>query len=167
MGARPSPKKPADKRLGHHKRTELIVVAQPLQSGRIPPLPRSYEVGVRKAWRDFWQSASSIPVDRTADMPALLRWAWLSNELAVITPVIEKSRLVTGSMGQLTLNPLAGYAQQLRMAIQHIEIEFGMTVLARSRLGMTIKRPDTATSQPGVIKNGAEPVDPRRLLSAV
>jgi hypothetical protein len=36
------------------------------------------------------------------------------------------------------LNQLAQYVQQLRGAIEHTEIEFGMTPLSRSRLGATI-----------------------------
>ena len=71
-------------------------------------------------------------------MPALLHWAWCLNELAVVLPVLSKARLITGGNGQPTLNPLAQYVQQLRGAKDRVEIEFGMTALSRSRLGLTI-----------------------------
>jgi hypothetical protein len=94
--------------------------------------------GPQRGWRAGAGSTCRSPVDPAADLAALLHWAWCLNELATILPVIERTRLIPGSAGQLALNQLAQYVQQLRGAIEHTEIEFGMTPLSRSRLGATI-----------------------------
>lgn len=134
-GARPSPKK-ADA-TGHRPHVGLVVLP-PAPGIRVPPIPRTYSATVRKAWREFWRSPVASAVDRGADMPALLHWAWCLNELDTILPVLSRTRLITGSAGQPALNPLAQYAQQLRSAVQWATVEFGMTSLSRSRLGLTI-----------------------------
>ena len=105
---------------------------------RIPSLPASYQASVKRVWRDFWRSPVAQAVNREADLAPLLDWAWDRNELATVIPVLTKARLITGPVGQPGLNPLAAYVNQLRTRIARVEIEFGMTPLARSRLGLTI-----------------------------
>lgn len=136
-GARPSPKKPESERLGHRRSTALTLMPAS-EKVRVPPLPHEYMTGVRRAWRSFWRSPIAQAVDREADMTALLHWAWCLNEMETVLPVLAKARLISTPGGQPTLNPLASYVKQLREAVQHAEIEFGMSPLSRSRLGLTI-----------------------------
>lgn len=48
----------------------------------------------------------------------------------------RKDRLVPGSMGQLTLNPLLKYAESLQKEIRALEDRFGMSPKARMALGI-------------------------------
>ena len=70
-------------------------------------------------------------------MPALRRWAWCLNELAIIMPMVAAARMLrTGD--KLVVNPLARLVAQYMAEVRVIEIECGMTPLSRSRLGATI-----------------------------
>lgn len=62
-------------------------------------------------------------------------------ELVAATP------LVTGSTGQLVSNPLVNQITLLTREIVHYEEHFGMTPLARMRLGIAIGEADEARVQ--------------------
>ena len=131
-----SARKPDQFREGHRTR-QMRELALP-SGAEIPPLPRRYEKPVRDAWRGFWRSPVSQAVDRGADLAALYRWAWCLNEFYRVAPVVEEARLVKGSTGQPSLNPLASYLATLQAAIKEAEREFGMTPMSRFRLGLII-----------------------------
>ena len=134
-GARPSPKKPDAVR----RRAPPTLTLVPSQDiSPVPALPRSYAASVRKAWRDYWRSPISKVVKVGGGEAALVHWAWCMNELAKVLPVLSAAPVIDGPGRSVVLNPLAQYAQHLRTAIARVEIEFGMTPLARERLGLAI-----------------------------
>ena len=69
-------------------------------------------------------------------MPALQRWAHCLSERERFSELIESSPLVKGSTGQPVNNPLVGQVAKLTREIAHYEEHFGMTPLARMRLGI-------------------------------
>lgn len=80
----------------------------------------------------------ALAVDRKADMPWLLDWAWALNEIQIIRPKIQDERLVDGSTGQVTLNPLISYMKVLLGIVERTAKEFGMSPVSREKLGLTI-----------------------------
>ena len=50
--------------------------------------------------------------------------------------LFRQARLVTGSVGQIRMNPLAAHIQVLEAAVVRLEVEFGLTPLSASRLGL-------------------------------
>jgi P27 family predicted phage terminase small subunit len=92
----------------------------------------------RDRWAAFWASTVADAVDRTSDLPALVRWIAATDEYDRVAKVVKRSRLVKGSMGQPVANPLLGYLAQLESQIAKTEAAFGMTPIARLRLGIAL-----------------------------
>lgn len=133
--------KPPSRLQGHREVTALAVVRDtPLQQD-VPPMPLSYAKqellpAAQERWIEFWQSPPASAVDMRADGERITRWIQAVNERLIIMPLIAEARLVRGSTGQLRLNPLADYVQDLTAEIERAEQHFGMTPLARFRLGI-------------------------------
>lgn len=87
-------------------------------------------------WAEFWSSPPAAMVEMRADGERLTRWIQLLNERLIVTPIVTEARLVRGSTGQLRLNPLVSYVELLTAEIERAELHFGMTPLARFRLGI-------------------------------
>lgn len=139
-GARPQPKgdHPVGKRDAVSHRTYGALTVLEAKASRLPSLPRGYRRGVRKAWRDYWASPVSSAVDRNSDMTALLDWARARNDLEEQRELLDQEGLVIDGIKGLIPNPRIAYVKHLTATISRAELEFGMTPLARSRLGVTI-----------------------------
>lgn len=102
----------------------------------IPP------VGLRKsakdAWLAFWRSPMATLVQDESDMDALRDWAFCISERDRIQPLVRKTPLVPGSMGQMVLNPLAALVKDYTRRIDRYREQFGMTPLSRMRLGIAV-----------------------------
>lgn len=90
----------------------------------------------RDRWESFWSSDVARAVDWGADGDRLVRWIRYVDEWHRAMRDYRRERVATGSMGQPVLHPLAGYIAQLEQAIAKAEAEFGLTPLARMRLGI-------------------------------
>ena len=99
-----------------------------------PKPPTGLLASSRTRWRQFWDSPSAALVNLESDLPRLVRWIQAADEYDRTAAVVRKTRLVKGSMGQPTLNPLVGYLTHLEGIITRAEAEFGMTPAARIRL---------------------------------
>ena len=75
-------------------------------------------------------------IDLRADAARLRRLFQALDERLIVSAAIARERLVPGSRGQPRLNPLAGYQAQLTSEIERALEHFGMTPLARFRLGI-------------------------------
>jgi P27 family predicted phage terminase small subunit len=106
----------------------------------VPELPgRSGMLqATRDRWAAFWGSQVARAVNVDSDLPRLIRWARATDEYDRVAEVCKRSRLVKGSMGQPVLNPLFSYLAQLEAQIARAETEFGMTPMARLRLGIAL-----------------------------
>jgi P27 family predicted phage terminase small subunit len=111
-----------------------------LEGGQDPPpsAPAGLLKPARQRWAAFWTSKVADAVDRTSDLPALVRWIQATDEYDRVAKVVKRSRLVKGSMGQPVANPLLGYLAQLDSQIAKAEAAFGMTPIARLRLGIAL-----------------------------
>jgi P27 family predicted phage terminase small subunit len=100
-----------------------------------PPKPPTGLLPASRArWRAFWDSPSAALVNLESDLPRLTRWIQAADEYERSARVVRETRLVRGSTGQPTLNPLVGYLVHLEGIMTRAETEFGMTPAARLRL---------------------------------
>jgi P27 family predicted phage terminase small subunit len=103
-----------------------------------PPPPKGLLSGSRKRWEEFWRSDVSQTVDRASDMGKLERWIRAVDEYERVLKVFKTARLVKGSTGQPTLNPLASYLSTLEAQICKAEDAYGMSPIARLKLGIAL-----------------------------
>ena len=91
---------------------------------------------VRELWAELWRSPVAGAVDLRADAARLRRLFQAIDERVIVAAAIARNRLVAGSRGQPRLNPLVGYEARLTREIERAMEHFGMTPLARFRLGI-------------------------------
>ena len=132
------PPKPAAIRQNKIKRPELSIVRSvPLD---IPEPPTGLLKATLERWNAYWGSqVAQIARDSAGvDLPGLERWILNVDEWSRAMRALRKERVVAGSMGQATLNPLAAYVAQREAAIRDAEVAYGMTPLARLKLGLAV-----------------------------
>ncbi len=129
------PPKRAERRQGHYTRPEMGLIPAAAPSRPMPDPPAGLLKGSRQRWAAFWRSPVA-PAMIEADLPALSRWIVNVDEWTRAMRTFKRERLVKGSTGQPALNPLAGYLAQREAAIREAEEKFGMTPMARVRLGI-------------------------------
>jgi hypothetical protein len=134
MGVRgPLPKKPG-RVLGHRQPAQVVRLV-PGVGQKVPAVPHGLLPSVRRRWRTFWLSPKSQLVT-PENRPALERLFRLYNDLEVEGEEFRRHRLVKGSVGQVRISPLADHLLKLEEKILRLEVEFGLTPLAASRLGL-------------------------------
>lgn len=137
MAGRKSERKPTGMR--QRRGTADFGLLRPNDAPDIVPAPPS---GLLKATRDLWSSFWASPVaqiiDMASDREALEHWIWCVDERARAKRLYRKERLVTGSMGQIKVSPMAKQIADLTAQIKAAEEAFGLTPQARLRLGIAI-----------------------------
>ena len=106
--------KPADRRQGHRKRPEHLVISS--VAGHIPdlpPAPRGLLKKTRDMWDRYWDSPMSQVADRQTDLALITRLFTLYDERERCYRGYRKQRLVLGSQGQLVMNPLGRHITTL------------------------------------------------------
>lgn len=103
-----------------------------------PPHPESRKLLVQtvRAWNEFWASDLSGLV-LTADRPALARLFRMYDLRERMERQLLKQPFVLGSTGQLVSHPAAKEIASLDGRIVALEDRFGITPLARLKLGVT------------------------------
>lgn len=120
------------------KRPELAIVQSlPVV---VPEAPKGLLKGSIERWDAYWHSpVAQIARDSAGiDLPGLHRWILNVDEWSRAMRSLRRKRIVHGSMGQPTLNPLAAYLAQREAAIREAESAYGMTPIARLRLGIAV-----------------------------
>jgi hypothetical protein len=102
---------------------------------QVPRAPDGLLASTRRDWRAFWGSPKAQLVT-PENRPALERLFRMRDDLERESEIYRQGRLVTGSVGQIRMNPLAGHTLALETAIVRLETEFGLTPLSASRLGL-------------------------------
>lgn len=102
-----------------------------------PPLPDGLGDHAAVVWAEFWASRVSGAVDLLGDGEALRHWILCVDEREKLRAATSRAPLVKGSHEQLMLNPLFRRLRDLNREIARAEEHFGMTPLARMRLGVT------------------------------
>lgn len=132
----PVPKRAEDRHRAP-KRPELGIVAAKPASFVIPSPPTGLLKPSRDRWEAYWRSAVSSAVDLLADRGLVERWIRSVDEWERAYRDFRKSRITTGSTGQLVLSPLAKLIGQLEGEISRCEQQLGLTPVARLKLGLT------------------------------
>lgn len=133
----PAPK-PRETRQNRIKKPELAVVhALPVA---IPDPPAGLLQTSIERWEAYWRSqVAQIARDSGGiDVPGLERWILNVDEWSRAMRALRRKRIVLGSTGQPTMNPLAGYLAQREGAIREAEQAYGMSPMARLRLGIAV-----------------------------
>jgi P27 family predicted phage terminase small subunit len=121
------------------KRRHDFIVLSGGRQAEVPKPPPGLLRASERRWEAFWRSPVSQVIDPDADLPRLHRWIAASDEFARTAKLIsETGRMVLGSMGQPVLNPLYALLHDLDARLCRVEAEFGMTPMARLRLGLSI-----------------------------
>lgn len=112
----------------------MIVPALPEELGKKP------SSSTAEKWTAYWRSpVAQIAQDSGGlDLSGLYRWIINVDEWHRVIRALRSKRIVPGSMGQPTLNPLAGYKSSLETAIKDAEQQYGMTPMARLKLGIAV-----------------------------
>jgi len=121
----------------------------PLQAAPAPEIPEADEDwldATREQWVTFWQSPISQMVEST-EVSVVQRLFQYRDQHARASEIVRTSPIVKGSVGQVRLNPLAGYVAQLENAMLRLETELGLTPLARQRLGYAFGEAARSLSQ--------------------
>lgn len=112
-----------------------------------PPSPEGLGEHAVAVWSAFWASRVSGAVDLMADGEALRHWILCVNEREKLRAATVRAPLVKGSHEQLMLNPLFRHIRELNREIARVEEHFGMTPLARLRLGVTYLQEQAAMEE--------------------
>ncbi len=163
------PRKPAEKRQGRGTRDvghlALAAEAKPAfelpKLGGKPPLKFTCE-----AWAAYW--SSSLPQLLTeADKPALIRLFDLYDQRERMARAFRREPFSTGSTGQKVVNPAARELATLDVRMVALEDRFGITPLARMKLGIAIgegaRSLEDLNREFEDDKDGRQDQDPRRL----
>ena len=109
-----------------------------------PAPPEGVGEHAAAVWSAFWASRISGAVDLLADGEALRHWILSVDEREKLRAATSRAPLVKGSHEQLMLNPLFRRLRDLNREIARAEEHFGMTPLARLRLGVTFLQEQAA-----------------------
>ncbi len=129
-------KKPPERRHNvNTKDTGLVRMLPGIPS--LPPGNPDWVPDVLEAWSEFWSSPLADPhVLKPTDTPALRRLFDLRDRLAKAQAQFDEEPMSAGSMGQPTLSPWAAEIHRLEAEVDKLEDRFGLTPLARLRLGV-------------------------------
>lgn len=161
-----SPKKPAEIRQGHPKTAASTAVTLRDEERPIPLPPRGLLKRSRQRWMEYWTSQVAKAADTTADLHRVERWIQAVDEYERVLPIFRKERVVEGSTGQPTLNPLGAYLKTLQTEISKAETELGLTPMARLRLGIVFGQARLTAAELNKALNDGMDVDGRSDVDA-
>ena len=129
------PRKPGGSAQGHRDRPVLALVGG---IASVPDPPAGLLKRTVGRWTALWGSEVAKAVELDSDGYRLERWIRDVDEYERSLSAFRKERLVVGSQGQPRLNPLAARLKDLEATIRETERDFGMTPMARLRLGIAV-----------------------------
>lgn len=133
-------KKPVDRRQNRSSTKELGLVLAPSSSVQIPSADVRWRAEVVESWNDLWTSPMAAPkVLQASDAFALRRLFTFRHRLLEALDAVDAEPIVLGSMGQPTLSPWAQEVHRLEAALSKLEDKFGLTPMARMRLGVSFE----------------------------
>lgn len=135
------PKKPRNRRHNRHTR-DLGLVPVPSSTVSVPPPRAGWLISTRASWDELWSAPIAGAFDVTSDAPGLLRLFELRDTVERYRRAVRKMKatLVKGSGTQPVLNPLLRQIVVLEQEIMALEDRFGLSPLARLRLGVEFGR---------------------------
>lgn len=108
------------------------------KSSEIPPLPgaKTLLLETRRWWEAFWSEPQAQAVTG-AQRVVLLRWVRAYDQWARSLRVVEKSPVVSGSMGQPVANPLIAWVQSREAEMSKCERQLGIGLRNLADLGIS------------------------------
>ena len=103
----------------------------------VPPPPEGLRPEALAAWDALWHSPIAQSIDLNADGIALRRWICAVSERLDLHDSLAVGIVMETRMGE-RLDPRFGQLKELTREIAHYEEAFGLTPLARMRLGIAI-----------------------------
>jgi Phage terminase, small subunit len=140
-------KKPVERRQSGSRTPDVgcVVALPPSEPSSKYPKPH-WSREVREAWDELWVSPLGGEI-RATDLPALRRLFELRHLQAEAMAAMSAEPMVIGSTGQPVLSPFAAEVHRLEAAIAKLEDRFGLTPLARLRLGVTLEEGKSLASR--------------------
>jgi len=136
----PAQRKPADRRQRTNTTDVGVVRVLPSATPMLPAPAPHWGGSTTEAWNDFWSSPLAGPqVMKPTDAPALRRLFDLRDRLTKAFDEMDLEPIVVGSTGQPTMSPWAAEIHRLEGAVSKLEDKFGLTPLARLKLGVTFE----------------------------
>lgn len=142
----PARKKPAGTQQGHRAGgrgagSPLVLVPRPdADAVEIPDLPAGAGpilAATRDKWTAFWSSTVATGLNEV-DFPIVERWILAYDEWRRALNAFRRKRIVAGSTGQPTLNPLGAWVQSREAQLEKAERELAMGLKSRATLGLTM-----------------------------
>jgi len=132
-------RKPPERRQNKITRDVGVIRVLPIRPN-LPVPDAGWHDEVTEAWNDFWSSQLAGPqVLKVTDAPALRRLFEYRNRLLSALEAFDSESIVVGSTGQPTLSPWAAEVHRLEAAVSKLEDKFGLTPMARMKLGITFE----------------------------
>lgn len=134
------PKKSPERRQRTNTQDVGVVRALPSVKPMVPAPQPHWRTEVAEGWNDFWSSLLASPqVMKPTDGPALTRLFDMRHRLLEAQAAFDAEPIVVGSTGQPTLSPWAAELHRLEGVVGKLEDKFGLTPLARLKLGVTFE----------------------------
>jgi P27 family predicted phage terminase small subunit len=114
--------------------------------------------------RRYWRELARAPWIVAADRSALERLCLIYQELAAFRAIVDHDGPVAaGSKGQPVPHPLLAPIDRWRTSADGLEVELGLTPMARQRMHITIEQPAALARQRQTTAPG-EPYDHLRVM---
>lgn len=140
------PPKPADRR--QRRNTPALGLAETPSRLATPDPPAGLSDETLATWESYWSSPVAGAVVES-DLPALHRlfgyrdaWTRTAQDLADLEAT--DGIIVIGSTGQPVLHPLTKLLGSIEANMRPLEDRFGLTPLARLRLGITVAEAESS-----------------------
>lgn len=143
------PRKDPEKKVGHYEPQVAAVsggaVVERIHVPEAPRMPDGTELlpGPLLLWSRFWESQLVRALDALegVDRAIVDKWVLAENRLVVVEQTIDETGYLTsGSMDQVTLNPLWRARKDLQDEIRRYWEVLGLTPRDRARLGIDLIR---------------------------
>jgi hypothetical protein len=136
--------KPADERVGHHRKLAALPSPEALTETPDPPpglLPKH-----RREWFEFWESGDGKRLGLSF-LPQVRRLFQLRDQFERAMRVVRKAPMILGSMKQLRTNPQAEYAVKLEAAISRIEGQLARASVMQGPAGPSLEDLNRAVTE--------------------
>lgn len=131
--------KPPEQRHHRNKRPEIGVVSVAVteDGAREPAPPHDPEwlPETIEQWHEYWASDISGLVNKASDLSGVRRLFHYRDEHERALRAFRETRLTLGSMKQVKASPMGALMQQLEKLIVPLEDRYGLSALARLKLG--------------------------------
>lgn len=150
----PARKKPSEAR--QDKRPARVRSLELVPKPKAPPPPAGIQAKAKRIWADFWAADVAQAVSVPGDLGRLHRWIWLWDEWLRMKKIADEQPFVIGSTGQPVISPATKRMEKIEEQLARAETEFGLTPLARLKLGLTAAQGELTVAQLNAISKGGD-----------